>query len=279
MTQSMEMTPSIPQGFERFSPWFSRTFQLWSTHWQTWTLMTLLYLAISLLVGSLGKIGPYLQAFLVAPLLMPGLVLAAIHMTRGEPFTVSDIFAGTRFWAGALVIGLVIGLGAIAFGIGLLFTNAAFFFALPLLVDRDMNVSQALSHSWEVTKRDYAFFLVFPLVMALLASLGVLAFGVGLLFTFPWYVIAQAIAYTDTFPGSTAEAPMSGSTLPTAMATTPVAATPPDAPVTAAPAPPEEATPAAPPPSTDGETPMTPMQEATPSEPAPPDDTPFNEAR
>ncbi len=213
-----------PQGLDAFGPWFNEIFRVWGARWGTWVLMTLVYFSIiaapilvlfavfgsvaALHTGSSGAVFAgmiplfilvYLAIFAVSFLLMPGFLVAALKQLRGQEISVGDLFSGTRHAGAFFVIGLCVALGMLGCVIGVYVTMAFFYLAFPLVVDREMSIGDALSTSWNVVKQNFWLYLLFAFVVNLLASAGSWACYIGILASFPWMFIGQAIAYERTF--------------------------------------------------------------------------------
>jgi uncharacterized membrane protein len=193
----------VPSGFDSFGPWFTEAFELLKAQWQTWVLMSLIYLLIaggmgyllSRIVMPLGSI----VSIAAAALMMPGMLRTAIRQMRGEAISVGDIFSATDMFVGALLILLLMYAGVIACGIGILVTSTLFYLALPLLVDKGIPFGQALSQSIDVVKQNFWFFLVYMLVLGIVAEAGVIACGIGVFLTMPMAFLGMAVAYEHTF--------------------------------------------------------------------------------
>src|SRR5262245_345022 len=150
-----------------------------------------------------------------------GMYRAAIKQTRGEAISVGDLFSGGDcflriFGLGALVVigsfvlsavlsvpGTVIEglrpLGSLVSNVLACIIGGFIFFAIPLIVDRNMGVFDAIRTSIETTKNQWWMFAIFTFVLGLLSFIGVIACGVGLLVTAPFYFTTPAVAYRDTF--------------------------------------------------------------------------------
>lgn len=200
----------VPNGFDSFGPWFNETFELLKAQWQTWVLISLVMVGVlfgASLVGMFltmvtGGAGAFLLYVLIAVagvLMAPGVIKAAIKQIRGEAFGINDIFSETGLFVGSLVISLAIAVGSIACGIGQLVTATLFFLAMPLLVDKRMAFGDALKLSFETTKQNFWFYLVYALVIGIVSLLGSIACGIGILVTLPFSIIGTAVAYERTF--------------------------------------------------------------------------------
>lgn len=98
-----------------------------------------------------------------------------------------------------ILLGLVSILFWLAVSLGASLPGAAAFFAVPLIVDRDMGAMEAFKVSWAVTKQDYASYLGMTLVLSLLSGLGCLLCWIGLVFTLPILPATQVCVYRYHF--------------------------------------------------------------------------------
>lgn len=197
-----ETNARVPNGFDSFGPWFSEAVNLLKAQLQTWVLISLVYLVISGVAYAISYKLPFvggLVGFAASVLLMPGMIQAGIKQIRGGTIEVGDIFSATDTFANVLVVLLAIAAGAIACGIGVWVTMTLFFFALPLVVDKKLAFGDALKQSMEVTKQNFFFFLIYALVLGIVANLGAIACGIGMIITFPISILGLVVAYERTF--------------------------------------------------------------------------------
>lgn len=165
------------------------------------------------------------------PALHAGLYVLALKRFRGEKLESGDFIRGFQFFGRALglylvlfLIGLPFGLLAIlgvalgivavggepgaqtvlgmfttllwlAVGLSMAFPGAAGFFAMPLMLDRDMGAMEALAASWAVTKGNYLSYLGMTIVLMLLSGAGALLCWVGVVLTLPLLPAAQVCVY------------------------------------------------------------------------------------
>ncbi len=223
-------------GFDNFGPWFTEVFQLLFARWWVYALQgliaTLIVVVPVLLVGLIfgaaiflplisGARGASMErmmmdnmggffvlilmvmvvAWIVSAIIYPGIVVTALKQIRGQEISVSDLFTGTKFGWGYFVINLVIGLGVLGCGIGMLFTGALFCLALPILIDRNKPIGEALSESYETTKKEMFFYMIFFVVLIFMLGIAqmilnivMLGFLVGLV-SYPIISLAMVVAY------------------------------------------------------------------------------------
>ena len=79
---------------------------------------------------------------------------------------------------------------------------------LPLIIDRNMGVIEAMNESWNTLKNDWLNATVFHFVIFVIGYIGIVACGIGLLFTLPLYFLAVASVYRDFYLGRPVEGPM-----------------------------------------------------------------------
>src|SRR5262249_7492429 len=153
--------------------------------------------------------------------LFSGMFRAAIRQAQGEAISVGDLFSGGDCLLRVLGLGILVAvaqlvvafvfavpgmiieelrpLGSLASNIPSIIIAGFIFFAIPLIVDRNMGVFAAISASIEATKRQWWMFAIFVFAISLLSFVGVFGCVVGLLVTAPFYFTTPAIAYRDTF--------------------------------------------------------------------------------
>ena len=137
-----------------------------------------------------------------------GLYRAAFKQLRGGKIEVRDLFSGgdcfLRSLGATILVGIIVGIGAMLCVIPGLIAQGLLFFTVPLIVDRGLGVTDAMRTSWEMGKRNILMFTLFVIVVGLIAQVGAYACGVGVLATFPLHFTMFAVAYRDCFgiPGA-----------------------------------------------------------------------------
>lgn len=222
--------PIVPSGLSCFGEWFSETFQVFSARWKVWVLqglvlflfnglpgLVILAMMIPFFIASISQGGAgvasndamnglsalsnivNLVTSVFTMLLYPGMLKTAIKQLRGEEIAVGDIFSGMRHFWGFFLIGLCVLLGLCGCGIGAIIVGVLLTLALPIMVDQDVPVTQALSMSWNVCKRNFWLFLLYGFVLSLLVQAGTIACGVGVIATTAFGPIGIAVAYMRIF--------------------------------------------------------------------------------
>jgi uncharacterized membrane protein len=231
----------------RWGEWIGEGWQMFAERWQVWVPQMLIlfamlasvfvpFYAISIseqISAAQSRRPPEAPAilipfvFILMPVLLCGLAFlwgglwrTAFKQLRGETISVKDLFSGGDiFWRvlGAFIALAFLGMLGAVFCIFPAFIVAGlFYFTIPLIVERNLDVSSALSASFDATKKHWFMFALFAFVVSILASLGQFACYVGLLVTYPLQFTITTIAYRDIFgvPGarSFASTPVSSPT-------------------------------------------------------------------
>ncbi len=195
------------------------------------TLIILAQMALGVvpIVGSLAGL-------IVGGVLNGGVYWLYLRTLRGESGGVADAFAGfnrafVKLMLGNVVVALLIGLlvapGAVCMAIGVIahahhnaagvpgiivgtgllvaalpfaiYLSICWIFTLPLIIDKLLDFGAAMKLSRQMVRKHWwtIFGLVF--VNALVAGAGILACGIGLLFTVPIAIGSMVVAYEEIF--------------------------------------------------------------------------------
>lgn len=223
----------------RFGDWIGEGWKMFTEQWKGWVKISLgFFLAVVVPIGvfiiamyavvfsammtqSQTRGAPpqmpiaiivflYLGIFGVMIVLLPlsvfmtgGAYRAAFKQLRGGQVEFSDLFSARDcYWRllGATLLHLLfVLLGAIVCIIPAFIVGGLLFFTLPLIIERNMGVFEAMRASREVTGRSLVMFTLFAIVVSLIASAGSYACYVGLLATYPLMFTMTAVAYRDCF--------------------------------------------------------------------------------
>lgn len=143
------------------------------------------------------------------PVLMPmmaGIVMLAINYSRGEQIDYRSIFnyyhmTGTLSLAGLLIYVMTV-IGFVLLILPGIYLSIAYIFTLPLIVDKNMNVWDAMEFSRKSVTQHW--FKVFGLtfLLSLIFGLGALALGIGLIWAIPlMFVTLYGLLYPLIFDG------------------------------------------------------------------------------
>lgn len=198
-----------------------------------WPLVgiTALILALLSAVSSFGEVSrsvgglhfntSVLGILLCGPLL-GGLYLYFLKKIRGEPVRVETAFSGfstplLHLILASFVRGMLTMLGFLCLILPGVFLFVAWFFTLPLVIDKRLDFWPAMRVSLKTITRHWWKFLGFLLVLALVNLVGLLLCFVGVFVTLPISFAALMYAYEDIInPPGGAPAPPAGSAAPAA---------------------------------------------------------------
>lgn len=152
----------------------------------------------------------YLGLFALIIVLMPlsvfvmgGAYRAAFKQLRGGRVEFRDLFSARdcywRLLGATLIHFLFAAIGAMLCVIPAFIVSGLFFFTLPLIVERNLGVFEAMRASRDVTQPNLLMFTLLAFVVQLIASAGSYACYVGLLASWPLMFTITAVAYRDCF--------------------------------------------------------------------------------
>jgi hypothetical protein len=164
-----------------------------------------LALLLNLISGSLGWLLTFIlstASFLPSILLLPGLYSIALKATRGQKAEIPDLLLifKDRF---VQHVGLLLlqSCGAMLCVVGVVVSQALFVPGSFLVLDRRMDWDDAMGRCVEDIKPKLVNWIVFSLVLSLVAFAGFCACIVGALVTGPVALCAWAYAYEYSFGG------------------------------------------------------------------------------
>ncbi len=143
------------------------------------------------------------------PVLMPlmiGIIMLAINHSRGEQIDYRSIFnyyhlTGTLSLA-AILIYIMTVIGFVLLILPGIYLSIAYVFTLPLIVDKNMTVWEAMEFSRKTVTKHW--FKVFALMflLSLIMGVGILALGIGLIWAVPlMFVTLYGLLYPFIFDG------------------------------------------------------------------------------
>jgi hypothetical protein len=161
---------------------------------------TLLIFVISAISSKLGFIGPFFSSAINSAL-FAGFVIAAFKLLSGKSFQFSDFFNGFNYFLplflAGLVVGFLVSIGMVLLVIPGIYLAVGYMFTPFFIIDYRMEFWQAMETSRKIISKNWLTFFGFGLALFALNLVGLLAFGVGLLVTFPVSACAAAIAYKE----------------------------------------------------------------------------------
>lgn len=146
-------------------------------------------------------------AYFVSGYLHVGLFRVALAQIRTGDTSSVHLFAPLncflRYAAAGLAVHLLLHLSLLCFVLPVFLVGALILFSLPLVVDRGIGISQAISTSSSMISPHFGQALLFFLVLVLINIAGALLVGLGLLVTIPWTVLSITSIYSRFAQGHT----------------------------------------------------------------------------
>jgi len=189
----------------KFGEWIEKGFQLYKENFATLVLASLIAVVLSAVtVGVLA--GPMAAGVVVICL---GLFNKKVPrpevgtLFRGfDHFLNSFLFMilwGIALFVVSLMVGMVPCIGQLASIFVFFVAHALLMFGMFLIVDRRMEFWPASVESFNKVKPNFWPFLGFAIVSNLIGSIGAIACGIGVVFTFPIQACILTVAYRDVF--------------------------------------------------------------------------------
>jgi predicted Ser/Thr protein kinase len=136
-----------------------------------------------------------------------GLYMFFLKRIRGQATTVETAFSGfsNRFlhlFLGSFVSLVLIALGIICCILPGIYLAVAWYFTLPLIIDKGLDFWSAMELSRKTVTRHWWKFLWFVILLLLLRFAGLLVFLVGFFIAMPLFKASMMYAYEDLFGGT-----------------------------------------------------------------------------
>jgi uncharacterized membrane protein len=182
----------------------------WTAYWRNVGPMVLIALVIfgvnvviailsNVTDSTIGRIILQIISFVIGMILAMGLIRASLAVCRGETPEVSMLFETEGLWPyvlAAIIFGLAVALGLVLCIVPGVFLLVIWqFFGYFIVEEPSTGATDALRRSSEMTKGHRWELLGLIVLLFLINVAGLLACGVGLLFTYGITAIAVAYAY------------------------------------------------------------------------------------
>lgn len=177
-------------------------------------IYSLIVIAMALLVGGLGAltdnsifiaiVGELIYAWITLPVAM-GLFAISLDRVAGGEVSNDRLFLffpqATRLLVTTVLMTLLIFVGYVLLVIPGLYLSVAYLFVLPLLVQRELGMLDALEVSRKAITHRWFTVLGILLALALINVIGAIPLGIGLIWTIPWTMLAMGVMYQRIFVG------------------------------------------------------------------------------
>ncbi len=141
----------------------------------------------------------YVVSYVIAMIVNIGLIRIVLKLVDGEKPDFADLFRFQgffwRYLGGSLLMALIVSVGVMLFVIPGIIWAIVFQFYGWLIIDKNLGIMDALSHSLKITKTVRWKLLGFGVLLGLINYLGILVFVVGLFATIPTTMVSYAHVY------------------------------------------------------------------------------------
>ena len=178
------------------SDWFHKGWDLFSADMGTFIVMGLIYLVI-VVVTSSSLVGEFL---FLGPLQV-GIFLALFNKMRGQSIRIGDIGQGFTYFVAAVLSSILITVfsfvGFLLCIIPGIIVIALYMFTPAFIADQNLDFWSAMEASRKTISKYLLELVLLTLVLLAVNLVGVLALGIGLIFTVPLSFAMIAVAFDD----------------------------------------------------------------------------------
>lgn len=159
-----------------------------------------------------GFLSEQAQSLLSLPILMPiisGIVMLAIKRASHKKTEILSIFNYyILVWPlvfASLLVNVVVILGFVMLIIPGIYLSITFAFVIPLIIDKQLGIIDAMKTSFNVVKKRWFKFFGLYLILALISILSIFTLGIGLIWALPLSFMVNAVLYRRLFGYSNLE--------------------------------------------------------------------------
>ncbi len=170
---------------------------------------------IFVIIGSLGsKNGGHSEwnvlSYFLSAWMTCGFVTLALNYQAGKKLPLSNVFTQFKhYWkvlGAAIIVGLLVVAGTAFLIIPGIYFALRFQFVVELILDKGLDIGEAMKESTRLTNGRKMSLLGFNLMMVGVLLLGALCLGVGLLVAIPVAGLANVVVYRQLMHSATAKA-------------------------------------------------------------------------
>jgi hypothetical protein len=190
---SSKISDLIQNGYRvNIENYLSRGFRIFRSKMDYFLLYTVIFICIWII--------PPLACFILLPL-MAGFYLTAHYLEKQKPVRFEDMFDGFRHFAGlflfTLISSILVSLGLLALILPGIYLAVGYVFAPFFIIFGKLEFWEAMKTSRRLVHREWLSVFGFILILGLLNLAGVLALGIGVIFTIPVTYCALYAAFDD----------------------------------------------------------------------------------
>jgi len=183
--------------------WISQGYKNFTKYTGGFLGFTILYFFAMLIPQLIPGLGTIIVISVLAQPLSVGFLIVSFKIEQGKTPTFGDFFKGFNYFLPLVLFGIVGGLlmfvGYLLLILPGIYLSISYAFANAVIVDRRIEFFQAMELSRKKVGQKWFGILWFFLVIGVINILGVLALGVGVIFTVPLTACTLAVAYRNIF--------------------------------------------------------------------------------
>ncbi|THB75303.1 MAG: hypothetical protein D6B28_00550 [Gammaproteobacteria bacterium] len=157
-------------------------------------------------VLELGIAGVIIQQIVLMLVIMPinmGIFMLGIQRsmnTQPNAMSIFNYFDKTiKLFLTMLLVWILVTIGFILLVLPGIYLTVAYMMAMPLVVEKDMGIWEAMETSRKAITKKWFTFLIFFIVASIIMGISAIPLGIGLIWTFPLFMIGLGIIYRNMF--------------------------------------------------------------------------------
>ncbi|MCL5037756.1 MAG: hypothetical protein M1269_11665 [Chloroflexi bacterium] len=173
---------------------------------KSWRILTeniglfLLFTIVVLVISSIP-----VANFVLLPVVLAGFMTVTFMAARGQKFDFNDFFSNfpktLDLFLAYLITSIFVSIGIVFCILPGIYLSVAYMLVYAVIADSGLDFWKAMEFSRRLVTRQWFSFFLFSLLLCVINLAGLLALGVGFLFTMPLSMIAIAIAYEHQVHG------------------------------------------------------------------------------
>jgi hypothetical protein len=132
-----------------------------------------------------------------------GFTIMGLNQLRKGTASIGDLFQIGPYFVSLLIFTVIFSIASLSYllccFVGLAI-HGLLMFALPLMIERNMNPMEAMGTSWNTLKGQTGSVLLLMILLVLLLLVSAIPCGLGLLVTFPLWIMTEMVLYKRFFP-------------------------------------------------------------------------------
>ncbi|HSC84014.1 MAG TPA: hypothetical protein VLC30_10400 [Pseudomonas sp.] len=157
-----------------------------------------------------GALGAFLMAMVLMVALLAlvypfiaGINMVGIRQAAGQPVRFAEVFSHfgrtLPLLLAAILMGILVNIGFMLLIIPGIYLTVALLLTIPLIVERKLSAWQAITTSCKAINQHWFKVFFLYILLAIILTLSMIPFCIGLIWTFPMFIVAQGVLYRTIF--------------------------------------------------------------------------------